>query len=368
LGEGLLTSRGEKHVRQRRATAPAFHREQIGRYTKTMVECADLAMTTWPEGEAFDVHAEMMRLTLAIVGRTLFSSELEKNAELQNGLNTLVRMSPMALVPFIETLEKLPIPSMRRINKALTQVDSTVYRLIREHKNGDQDDMLSLLLRTYDDAVCERELRDECVAMIFAGYETTSNALAWTWYLLSEHPEVEEALHQEIESVLGDRLPTVEDLPRLRRVEMVLSESMRLFPPAWAVGRRAMERAVIAGFEIPKGSLLIVSQWLLHRDERYFRNASRFDPTRWSSEAQQSRPFYAYFPFGAGPRQCIGEGFAWTEALLLIAGIAQRWQLRLVEGHPVEPQAVVTLRPKYGMKMVAERRAPAQARTGTARA
>jgi len=366
LGEGLLTSRGEKHVRQRRATAPAFHKQQIEAYTTAMVECADHAVSAWRDGETLDVHAEMMRLTLAIVGRTLFSAELEKDAELQDGLNTLVRMSPLALVPFVETLEKLPIPSMRRIDKALKQVDTAVYRLIAERRTGHYDDMLTTLLRTYGDSISERELRDECVAMILAGYETTSNALAWTWYLLSEHPDAEAALHAELDKILGGRLPMLNDLPRLTYTEMLLSESVRLYPPAWAIGRRSLEPASIAGYNVPKGSLLIVSQWLLHHDDRYFPNASRFDPMRWNAEARQSRPHFAYFPFGAGPRQCIGESFAWNEALLLIATIAQRWRLRHVPGHPVEPQPVVTLRPKYGMKMVVERRSAVQARTGTA--
>jgi len=366
LGEGLLTSRGEKHIRQRRATAPAFHRQQIEAYTSTIVECAARAISAWPDRKVLDVHTEMMRLTLAIVGRTLFSAELEKDTELQDGLNTLVRMSPLALVPFVETLEKVPIPSMRRIDKALAQVDSAVHRLISAHRLNSHDDMLTLLLRTYGDRVPEREVRDECVAMIFAGYETTSNALAWTWYLLSEHPEAEAALHAELDSVLAGRLPTVNDLPQLPYTEMLLSESVRLYPPAWAIGRRSLDTASIAGYSVPKGSLLIVSQWLLHHDDRYFPDASRFDPLRWTAQARQSRPYFAYFPFGAGPRQCIGESFAWTEALLLIATIGQRWRLRLAPGHPVEPQAVVTLRPKYGMKMIVERRSPVQARTETA--
>ncbi|MBV9087408.1 MAG: cytochrome P450, partial [Acidobacteriaceae bacterium] len=345
------------------ATAPAFHREQIEAYTETMVECADRTVSAWRDRDTVDVHAEMMRLTLAIVGRTLFSAELEKDTALQDGLNTLVRMSPLALVPFVESLEKLPIPSMRRINRALRQLDSAVERLIADHRGEPHHDMLTMLMRTYGETVSDRELRDECVAMIFAGYETTSNALAWTWYLLSQHPEVDAALHSELSDVLGGHLPTVTDLPRLTYTEMLLSESIRLYPPAWAIGRRATQPASIAGYQVPAGSLLIVSQWLLHHDERYFPEASRFDPLRWTGEAQKSRPQFAYFPFGAGTRQCIGEGFAWTEALLLIATIAPRWRLRLVPGHPVEPQAVVTLRPKHGMKMIVEGRVPARAPT-----
>jgi cytochrome P450 len=358
LGEGLLTSGGERHQRQRRATAPAFHRDSIERYTAAMVECAARYASGWRNGETLDVHQEMMRLTLAIAGRTLFSTALEDDAELRQALNTFVRMSPLALLPFFDLLGKLPVAPMRRIEAALQQLDRVVYRLIREHRERPRADMLSLLLDTYRDAnISERELRDECVAMIFAGYETTSNALTWTWYLLSQNPDAEEKLYRELDSVLRERLPTAADIPVLRYTEMVLAESVRMYPPGWAIGRRALAPARIAGYAIPKGSLVITSQWVIHRDPRWYPNPNRFDPERWTEAARQSRPAFSYFPFGAGPRRCIGEDFAWTEAILVIATIAQQWRLRLVPGHPVETQPVVTLRPRHGMRMTVERRA-----------
>ncbi len=357
LGEGLLTSGGERHQRQRRATAPAFHRERTESYAATMVECTARHASAWRAGETLDIHQEMMRLTLAIAGRTLFSAALEDDAELRDALNTFVRMSPLALVPFFELLEKLPVAPMRRVEAALRQLDKTVYRLIAEHRAMPRGDMLSLLLATYDGNISERELRDECVAMIFAGYETTSNALAWTWYLLSQSHEAEQKLHEEVDSVLHGRLPTAADIPALRYTEMVLAESVRMYPPGWAIGRRAVAPAHIAGYTIPKNSLVITSQWVIHHDPRWYPEPYRFDPERWTEAERQSRPAFSYFPFGAGPRQCIGESFAWTEAILIIATLAQQWRLRLVPGHPVEMQPVVTLRPKHGMRMTVERRA-----------
>jgi cytochrome P450 len=357
LGEGLLTSGGDRHQRQRRATAPAFHREAIESYAATMVDCAARVASGWGHGATLDVHQEMMRLTLAIAGRTLFSAALEEDAELHDALNTFVRMSPLALVPFFEVFSKLPVAPMRRIEAALQQLDRAVYRLIREHREASRRDMLSMLIDTYGDMISDHELRDECVAMIFAGYETTSNALTWTWYLLSQNPEAEEELHRELDSVLGGRLPTAADFAALRYTEMVLAESVRMYPPGWAIGRRAQAPARIAGYTVPKGSMVITSQWVIHHDPRWYPDPYRFTAERWAEAARQSRPAFSYFPFGAGPRQCIGEHFAWTEAILAIATIAQRWRMRLVPGHPVEMQPVVTLRPKYGMRMTLERRA-----------
>ncbi len=356
LGEGLLTSGGERHQRQRRATAPAFHRERIEHYMAAMVECAARLASGWRDGATLDIHKEMMRLTLAIAGRALFSAALEEDGGLQDALNTFVRMSPLALVPFFELLAKLPVSPMRRIETALRQLDQTVYRLIREHRERPRGDLLSMLLAAYGSTISERELRDECVAMIFAGYETTSNALAWTWYLLSQNPDAEAKLHRELDSVLGGRVPTAADIPSLRYTEMVLAEAVRMYPPGWAIGRRAVAPARIAGYHIPKGSLVITSQWVIHHDPRWYPHPDRFDPERWTEAARQSRPTFSYFPFGAGPRQCIGEDFAWTEAMLVIATIARQWRLRLVPGHPVEMQPVVTLRPKHGMRMTVERR------------
>jgi cytochrome P450 len=203
----------------------------------------------------------------------------------------------------------------------------------------------------------DQQVRDECVTIILAGHETTANALTWTWYLLSQHPEIEVRLHREIDSVLGGRLPTADDLPRLRYAEMVLAESMRLYPPAWGLARKALEPHTIAGYEIPRGAIVSANQFTMHRDPRWYPEPLKFDPERWTEEAKASRPKFAYFPFGAGPRQCIGEGFAWMEGVLLLATIAQRWQFRLAPGQRVETKPVITLRPRHGMRMVASRRA-----------
>jgi cytochrome P450 len=202
----------------------------------------------------------------------------------------------------------------------------------------------------------DEQVRDEALTIFLAGHETTSNALTWTWYLLSQHPEVETRLHEEIDAVLGSRLPTVDDVPRLKYTEMVLAESMRLYPPAWAIGRLTINDYEIGGYRVPARSLVLLSQYVMHRDARYYPDPARFDPERWTPEARESRPQYAYFPFGGGLRRCIGEGFAWMEGILLIATLARHWRLRLVPDHPVELHPVITLRPKHGMRMTVSRR------------
>jgi cytochrome P450 len=203
----------------------------------------------------------------------------------------------------------------------------------------------------------DRQLRDECMTLFVSGHETTAVALTWTWYLLSQNPEVEARLHEEIDSVLRGRLPTFDDLPQLRYAEMVMAESMRLYPPAWTLARMTVEPYQIRGYRLPSGTLLMMSQWVMHRDPRFFGDPERFDPQRWTPEARAARPRFSYFPFGGGPRQCVGESFAWTEGILLLVTLAQRWTMRLVPGHPVEPQPRLTLRPKYGMKMMLRKRA-----------
>ncbi|HZD96527.1 MAG TPA: cytochrome P450, partial [Candidatus Sulfotelmatobacter sp.] len=227
-------------------------------------------------------------------------------------------------------------------------------------------DLLSMLLLAQDTevdggAMTDEQLRDELMTIFLAGHETTANALTWTWYLLSQNPEAEARLHEEIDGVLGGRLPEFDDVAKLKYTEMVLAESMRLYPPAWALGRLAMENFEIGGYVVPKKSLVLMSQYVMHRDPRYFTEPHRFDPKRWTAEARESRPQFSYFPFGGGPRRCIGEGFAWMEGILLIATIAQHWQMQLVPNHPVLLKPVITLRPKHGMRMTITRRPAAGA-------
>lgn len=366
LGEGLLTSEGDFHLRQRRLAQPAFHRARIASYSSVMTDYAARTASRWHDGETFDISREMMRLTLAIVGRTLFDADVESEAdEIGAALTAVMELFDLLLMPFSEVLEKLPValPYMKRFQKARARLDATIYRIIAERRRSREDrgDLLSMLLNARDEEgdgeqMSDEQVRDEVMTLFLAGHETTSNALTWTWYLLSQHPNVEAKLREELDTVLGGRTPTVEDVPRLCYTEMILSESMRLYPPAWAIGRRVVKDCEIGGYHIPADSLVLLSQYVTHRDARFFPEPARFDPERWTTEARESRPQFAYFPFGGGPRRCIGEGFAWMEGILLIATLAQHWRMRLVPDHRVETLPVITLRPKYGMQMTVKKR------------
>lgn len=364
LGEGLLTSEGEFHRRQRRLAQPAFHRQRIVSYGKVMVECAARMADRWLDGATIDIAPEMSRLTLAIVGKTLFGADVESEArEIGEALTETIRVWRLSTLPYGELLEKLPLPSTRRFQAARTRLDATIYRFIEEHRAAgvDRGDLLSMLLMAKDaegdgGSMTDEQLRDEAMTIFLAGHETTANALTWTWYLLAQHPEAEAILQDELREVLSGRHPTVEDLPRLTYSEMVLAESMRLFPPAWIIGRRALEDFEVNSYLIPAGSLVLMSQYVMHRDPRYYPDPNRFDPLRWSTEAKAVRLKFSYFPFGGGPRVCLGESFAWMEGVLVMATLAQRWQMQLVPGHRVEPQPLITLRPKFGMRMLLRRR------------
>jgi cytochrome P450 len=367
LGEGLLTSEGQYHLRQRRLVQPAFHRERLASYASAMSECAVRRREQWQPGATMDVAVEMAQLTLAVVAKTLFSADIEAEApEIGANLTTILQLFRVLLTPFSEYLDKLPLPSMRRFKKARARLDATIYGLIRERRASgvDTGDLLSMLLLTQDeDASGERmsdeQVRDEAMTLFLAGHETGANALTWTWYLLSQHPEVERRLHQEIDTVLGGRPPELADLAELKYAEMVLAEALRLYPPAWAIGRKAKADFTLGGFEIPAGSICIVSPYVVQRDERWFPNPDKFDPERWTEEARNARPKFSYFPFGGGARVCIGERFAWMEGVILLAAIAQKWRFRLAPGQKVEPLPLVTLRVNHGLRMIAELRSKA---------
>jgi cytochrome P450 len=364
LGEGLLTSEDSLHRRQRRLAQPAFHRQRIASYASTMVTYAERTASHWQHGETLDISQEMTRLTLAIVGKTLFDADVESEAvEIGKALTTIIELFNMLLLPFSELLERLPLPHVRRFERAKARLDQTIYRLIEERRQSrsDRGDLLSMLLLAQDDegdggGMSDQQVRDEAMTIFLAGHETTANALTWTWYLLSQNPEAEAQLHAELDRVLGDRSPTFDDVPHLPYTEMVLSEAMRLYPPAWAIGRLAIQEHPIGDYVIPKGSLVLLSQYVTHRDPRFFPNPERFDPTRWTPEAKASRPQYAYFPFGGGPRRCIGEGFAWMEGVLVIAALARQWRMRLAPGAKIAIQPVITLRPKSGVQMIVDGR------------
>jgi cytochrome P450 len=362
LGEGLLTSEGEFHTRQRRLAQPAFHRQRIGEYGADMVRRTAEARERWTAGDVLDVDREMMRLTLAIVSSSLFGKDVAASAEeIREDLATIISLFPRFSLPLFGLIQKLPLPSNARFDRAVARLDGIVHRLIAERRagGGDRGDLLSMLLLAQDEegdggGMSDRQLRDEVVTLLLAGHETTANALTWTWYLLSQNPEADARWRAELRAVLDGRLPSFEDLPALRYTEMVMAESMRLFPPAWGIGRRALRDVELGGFLIPAGSILALPPYVVQRDERFWPDPLRFDPERFTAEARAARPKFAYFPFGGGARSCIGESFAWMEGVLLLATIGQRWRLRLLPGHPVEPQALITLRPRYGMKMVVE--------------
>jgi len=357
LGEGLLTSEDELHKRQRRLAQPAFHHDRITRYADVMVQRAAAMRERWSDGAILDVHHEMMRLTLSVVAKTLFDADVEGEADdIGASLTQLIDLFPLLMNPMSTWLQKVPIPSTLRFRAAIRRLDRTIYGIIEERRASGEDrgDLLSMLLLAQDvegdgGGMSDVQLRDEAMTLFLAGHETTANALAWTWYLLAQHPEVLRELRRVIDEVLGDRFATAEDYPRLQYVEMVLAESMRLFPPAWAVSRLAMEDVDLGGWHVPQGSVVAASQAVMHRDPRFWSEPDRFDPMRFMPEAKLARPKFAYFPFGGGPRICIGEGFAWMEGVLILATLAQRWSMDLLSRN-VEAQASITLRPRGGIR------------------
>jgi len=370
LGEGLLTSEGQHHLRQRRLVQPAFHRERLAGYASAMSGQAVKACERWQAGSSMDVSVEMSRLTLSVVAKTLFSADVESEAsEIGEAMTAALQMFQLLVMPFSEYLIKLPLPSVRRFEKARALLNSTIYGLIRERRNSGQDtgDLLSMLLLAQDEeqdggkkhggGMTDTQVRDEALTLFLAGHETTANALSWTWYLLSQHPEIERRLHQEIDTVLQGRAPELADVPQLRYTEMVFSEALRLYPPAWGIGRMVKAPFELGGVEIPAKAICILSPYLIQRDARWFPEPEKFDPERWTPEARESRPKFAYFPFGGGARVCIGERFAWMEGVIVMAAIAQKWRLRLDPDQHIEPLPLITLRVKNGLRMTAEPRA-----------
>jgi len=366
LGEGLLTSEGATHLRQRRLMQPAFHRERIAAYADTMVAYADRMRGAWRDGATLDVAQEMNRLTLSIVGKTLFDADVESQAaKVGEALTGVMETFWMTMLPFSELLEHLPVPKLRRGRAARAQLDAIIYGMIAERRRSQRDhgDLLSMLLSAQDEEaegdagrMSDVQVRDEAMTIFLAGHETTANALTWTWYLLSTAPDVEAKLHAEVDRVLQGRLPRVVDIASLPFVERVVTESMRLYPPAWLIGRRAIADYELGPYVVPARTILVMSPFVTQRDVRFYTDPERFDPDRWTPEFRATLPKFAYFPFGGGPRQCIGESFAWMELVLLVATIAQRWRLQLVPGHPVVPEPVVTLRTKHGVRMTVHQR------------
>jgi cytochrome P450 len=360
LGESLLTSEDETHRHQRRLIQPMFHHERIASYAASMVRFAERAGDRWTHGLEVDLQAEMAALTLAVVGDTLFGTDVDeqRSATVRRALTDTLAMFDRVYSPLFRLLVRLPSPTMRRYRRIESDLNRVIAEMIAERRaaGATGDDLLSLLLRAREDGagMSDEQVRDEALTLFLAGHETTAIALTWTWWLLSRNPEAEARLHGELDGALSGRPPEIEDLPNLPYTQAVVSESIRLRPPAWAIGRTALADVRANEFRIPAGSIVVVSPWLLHHDPRWWPEPGAFRPERWLAEAE--RPRCAFIPFGGGPRVCIGEPFARLEAAMLLASVARRWRFASRSDRAPELQAVVTLRPRGGLPMVAARR------------
>ena len=386
LGQGLITSDEPFHMRQRRIAAPAFHRQRIAEYASEIVQSAVAFAQRVKVGEEFDIAAASMELSLEIVARTLFDAQVDDDIRsINDEVNTIMELYNFIVAfPKIESFLHLPIPGITKFRKAKARLDKVVDRIIHSHqvtrdealaahREADRGDLLSMLLSSYVEVLDEEgkptgevetmtdvQVRDEVLTIFLAGYETTANALTWTWYLLSQNPEAELRLHDELDRVLGRgaerRLPELRDMAELKYTEMVFAESMRLYPPAWVMGRMSLKPIELGPYRIPAGAHFFFSQYMMGRTAEYFPNPERFEPERFTPEAKASRHKYTYFPFGGGSRQCIGESFAWMEGVLSIATLAQRFRMRFAGTAEPEVQEKITLRPRGELRMVAESR------------
>jgi cytochrome P450 len=381
LGEGLITSEEPFHMRQRRIAAPAFHRQRIAAYADQIVQSAVAAGERIRPGAPFDMAASSMALSLEIVARTLFDAKVDDDIRsINDDTNTIMDLYNFIVAfPRIELFLHWPIPGIVQFRRSKARLDRVVDRLILGHRESlargvaDRGDLLSMLLTSQVEVLDEGgnptgemesmsdvQVRDEVLTIFLAGYETVANGLAWTWYLLSQNPEAEARLHAELDAVLGTgdarRLPTLADFPALRYTEQVFAESMRIYPPAWAMGRMNTRPVTLGPYRFPPGAHFFFSQYMMSRTEEYYPDPLRFDPDRFTPEARAARPKFTYFPFGGGSRQCIGESFAWMEGVFSIATLAQRWRFRYADPAPPVPQAKITLRPRDPLRMIAEAR------------
>ncbi len=362
LGNGLLTSEGEFWRRQRRFVQPAFHRARLDTYRAVMESCAQDLISEWQDGEIRDVLQDMTRLTLRIVAKTLFSADMADDTNKVGKAIEMVmdRSSEQGSTLFARfILGRIPTPGTLRYHAAIRRLNEVIASIIAKHRGDDggeeRDDLLSMLIHAKDDQgnrMSDQQLHDEVLTVIMAGHETTAVCLSWTWHLLATHPEVETKLLTELRDVLAGRAPLVADLPQLRYTAAVLKESMRLYPPGWVLGREAVEGCKIGGYDVPAGTQLYMSQWVAHRDPRYFEKPDAFIPERWTDEFEAQLPKYAYFPFSGGPRVCPGKSFAIMETAIVLATIVQRFQLRTAPGEHVAPLPSITLRPKGGLRMI----------------
>ncbi len=380
LGEGLITSDDPIHMRQRKIAAPAFHRQRIAAYAGQIVASAETHAAGWREGQTIDIHDAMMRLSLEITARTLFDTEVNADVRSINDEVNLIMgiYNYLIAFPALERVLHWPIPGIVKFRRSRGRLDGIVNRIVAERRReiaagaDDRGDLLSMLLASrYEaedaaagadqdgmreaDGMTDQQVRDEVLTIFLAGYETVANALAWTWYLLSRNPSAEREMQAELDRVLGvsdgRRLPTLADYPELKYTEQVFAEAMRLYPPAWAMGRMSTEAVELGPYRIPAGAHFFFSQYVMHRSEEFWAEPLKFDPGRHTAEAKAGRPKFVYFPFGGGGRQCIGESFAWMEGVLAIATVASRWRMEYLGAGEPELQAKITLRPKEPLRM-----------------
>ena len=360
VGEGLFTSRGELHARQQRLMLPVFRKSRIEAYAGQMAELSRRSRDQWQSGTTIDIADEMMRLTMLIAAQALFEQDIGSDTQaVSRNIGIVLEFFTRLSSPFLKFFLVLPLPSSLRFKKAVRDLDAVIYRMIEQRRGAATSgkDLLSLLMQARDDEtnvqMTQKQLRDEVLTLLIAGHETTANVLAWTFYLLAQRPDAERQMHDEAKAVLGGRPSfTAADLDRLTYTRMVMQEGLRLYPPGWFIGRQAQADVQLGGYTVPKGAMVLMSQYVTHRDARFFEEPERFKPERWDGDLQDRLPRGAYFPFSAGDRHCIGEGFAWQEALLILATLAERWKFELVPGQNIRPRPSVTLRPDRPIKMI----------------
>lgn len=363
VGEGLLTSEADLHLKQRRMMQPVFHNNKISAYSDSICEYTMKISADWKNGDVIDIHKSVMKITLGVVVKTLFSADIDsESSEIGEALTVIMKQFPRLLFPFSEYFDNLPIPGNFKRKMAIDKLDKIIYKMIESRRNDKNkyDDLLALLIDATDEQentqMDDTQLRDEAMTLFIAGQESTANAITWTLYLISTSPEVLQKIHQEIEEVIGDGMPTWEDYQKMRYLISVFTESLRLYPPAWAVVRRAISDYKLDKYIVPAGADILMSQYVIHRDKRFYADPNAFKPERWSEEFRKNLPQYAFFPFGGGPRRCIGEGFAWMEGVLILATLLKNWNLNTYNVSDVIPDPLVTLRPKNGLMMKLERR------------
>ena len=365
-GQGLLTSEGAFWQRQRRLIQPAFTPKAIPPYAPAIVDSTAAMLDRWSgpaqTGQALDVNVEMLHLALNIIGRTMLGVDLDREArELVPAFATAVAAVGARITAPVDIPLAVPTPANVRFRRALRQLDTRIYSLMQAHQAGDgRADLLAQLLAARDPetgtGMTPQQVRDEIMTIFFAGHETIAQTLTWAWYLLAQHPDAEARLHAELAAVLAGRPPAVADLPRLPYTRMVIEETMRLYPPVWAIPRGAAGPDTLGGYSIPAGSMVFPAPYLAHRHPDFWTDPERFDPERFTPEHAAGRAPCSYLPFGAGPRACIGQNFAMQEALLVVATVAQQYRLRLVPGHPVVPHSAITLSPQHGVLMTLAQR------------